>query len=85
MRPSSTFGYRHIVTASIYQNEEAIGEALREAFKAGIKREDVFFTTKLWQDEREDVEGALRRSLKKLQLDYINLYLIRWISPKLVW
>jgi diketogulonate reductase-like aldo/keto reductase len=58
--------YRHIDTASIYQNEEAIGEALQQAFKTGIKREDVFVTTKLWQDERDDVEGALRRSLKKL-------------------
>lgn len=41
-------GYRHIDTASIYNNEEAIGEALQECFAAGIKREDLFITTKLW-------------------------------------
>lgn len=56
-------GYRHIDTASLYGNEEAIGEALQQCFKEGIKREDLFITTKLWQEEREDVEGALRQSL----------------------
>jgi len=79
-------GYRHIDTASIYQNEGVIGEALQEVFATGkVKREEVFITTKLWQDEREDVEGALRRSLAKLKLDYVDLYLIHWMSPKLVW
>ena len=78
-------GYRHIDTASIYNNEEAIGDALQEAFKTGINREEVFVTTKLWQDEREDVEGAVRRSLKKLKLEYIDLYLIHWMTPKIVW
>jgi len=79
-------GYRHIDTASVYQNEGGIGEALQEVFATGkVKREEVFITTKLWQDEREDVEGALRRSLAKLKLDYVDLYLIHWMSPKLVW
>lgn len=78
-------GYRAIDTATIYNNEEAIGEALQEAFAAGIKREDVFITTKLWQTDREDVEGALRLSLKKLKLEYIDLYLIHWLAPKMVW
>ncbi len=79
-------GYRHIDTASIYQNEGAIGDALQEVFASGkVKREEVFITTKLWQDEREDVEGAVRRSLSKLKVDYIDLYLLHWMSPKLVW
>ena len=79
-------GYRHIDTASIYQNEGAIGDALQEVFASGnVKREEVFITTKLWQDERDDVEGAVRRSLSKLKVDYIDLYLIHWMCPKLVW
>ena len=56
-------GYRGIDTATIYNNEEAIGEALQAVFASGIKREVVFITTKLWQSDREDVEGALRTSL----------------------
>jgi diketogulonate reductase-like aldo/keto reductase len=79
-------GYRHIDTASMYKNEGAIGEALQEVFATGkVKREEVFITTKLYMDEREDVEGAVRRSLEKLKLDYIDLYLIHWMMPKIDW
>jgi aldehyde reductase len=78
-------GYRQIDTASLYQNEDAIGDALQEAFAAGIKREDLYITTKIWQTEKDDVEGAVRRSLKKLKLDYIDLYLIHAMTPKMVW
>ena len=54
-------GYRHIDTAKVYQNEDKIGEALQECFKQGIKREDVFITTKLWHDaDKSNVEEALR-------------------------
>lgn len=59
---------------------------MQEVFATGkVKREEIFITTKLWQDEREDVEGAVRRSLDKLKLDYIDLYLIHWMCPNLVW
>eukprot|EP00347_Sterkiella_histriomuscorum_P006562 403352300 len=78
-------GYRHIDTASLYDNEGAIGDALQECFAEGVKREDVFITTKLWQAERDDVEGALRRSLTKLKVDYIDLYLLHWMAPKMEW
>lgn len=78
-------GYRGIDTATIYMNEEAIGAGLQECFAAGIKREEVFVTTKLWQSDREDVEGALRTSLAKLKLEYIDLYLLHWMAPKMVW
>ena len=78
-------GYRGIDTAAIYANEEAIGDALQEVFATGIKREEVFITTKLWQSDREDVEGAVRTSLKKLKLEYIDLYLLHWMAPKMVW
>jgi len=74
-------GYRHIDTAAIYGNEVEIGEALSEVFKKGkIKREEVFITSKLWNDSHEKamVIPALKESLKRLQLDYLDLYLIHW-------
>ena len=74
-------GYRHIDTAAIYGNEVEIGEALAEVFKSGtLKREDLFITTKLWNDahDKNSVIPALKESLKKLQLDYLDLYLIHW-------
>lgn len=72
-------GYRTIDTASSYNNEELIGEVLQEIFNdltLNIKREDIFVITKNWNDERENVEEALKRSLKKLKLDYVDLYLL---------
>lgn len=74
-------GYRHIDTAAIYQNEIEIGQALKEVFNKGkIKREDVFITSKLWNDAhgKGEVIPALQESLKRLQLDYLDLYLIHW-------
>lgn len=78
-------GYRHIDTASLYGNEEQIGNALEHVFAQGVKREDIFITTKIWQAERDDVEGALRRSLSKLKVDYVDLYLLHWMAPKMDW
>jgi len=68
-------GYRLIDTATGYQNEEAVGEAVRES---GIKREDVFITTKLWISDNgyERTKKAVEVSLNKLQMDYLDLYLI---------
>lgn len=74
-------GYRHIDTAAAYGNEEEIGQALAEIFAEGeIFREDVFITSKLWNDSHAEgqVRPALEDSLKKLQLEYLDLYLIHW-------
>lgn len=71
-------GYRHIDTASSYENEHIIGEALKECFEKGIKREEIFITTKLWHTEYNDIEGAAKRSMEKLGINYIDLYLIHW-------
>jgi 2,5-diketo-D-gluconate reductase A len=73
-------GYRHIDTAALYGNEREVGEGLR---RSGVPREDVFVTTKLWNDSHRR-EAALRAfdvSLTALGLDYVDLYLIHWPAP----
>lgn len=73
-------GYRLIDTASVYGNEDAVGEAVREAIKEGIcKREDLFITSKLWVSDMKNEETAtkgIEASLEKLGLEYIDLYLL---------
>ncbi|XP_028173980.1 aldo-keto reductase AKR2E4-like isoform X2 [Ostrinia furnacalis] len=74
-------GYRHIDTAAIYNTEAEIGEALRMKLASGeIKREDLFITTKLWNTDhkREEVMEAMKESLTKLGLSYVDLYLMHW-------
>ena len=70
-------GYRHIDTAKIYGNEKEVGEAVKNS---GIKREDIFITTKLWNDDHgyESALKAFDKSLKTLNTDFIDLYLIHW-------
>jgi diketogulonate reductase-like aldo/keto reductase len=72
-------GYRLIDTAALYMNEEAVGEAIQQAINEGIvKREELFITTKLWVSDAsyEGAKIAFNRSLTKLGLDYIDLYMI---------
>ena len=72
-------GFRHLDCAERYRNESAVGEAMQEVFKAGkIRREDVFVTTKLWNNNHrpERVQPAFEASLRRLQLDYVDCYLI---------
>ena len=68
-------GYRHIDTAAMYGNEESVGAAVR---KSGIPRENIFVTTKLWNSDHGNPERALDTSLRKLKLDYVDLYLIHY-------
>lgn len=72
-------GYRHFDCAADYKNETEVGEALAGAFQSGlVKREDLFITTKLWNSDHGHVFEACKDSLKKLQLDYLDLYLIHF-------
>jgi diketogulonate reductase-like aldo/keto reductase len=68
-------GYRHIDTASMYGNEESVGAAIH---KSGIPREQIFVTTKLWNSDHGNPERALETSLRKLQMYYVDLYLIHY-------
>ncbi|MCJ1271375.1 hypothetical protein MMC22_011275 [Lobaria immixta] len=73
-------GYKHIDTARVYGTEPAVGRAIK---KSGIPRSQIFITTKLWNNSHnpEDVEPALDASLKDLDVEYVDLYLIHWPSP----
>lgn len=77
-------GYRHIDTAAIYGNEAGVGRGIRES---GVKREEIFLTTKLWNDDMRKgrQREAFEESLEKLGVDYVDLYLIHWpVADKFV-
>ncbi len=78
-------GYRHLDTAERYGNEEWVGEGLRQGLAAsGLKREDVFITTKVYWDKLApgDFERSVEESLAKLKLPWVDLLLIHWNNPK---
>jgi len=76
-----SLGYRLIDTAALYGNEATIGEAMRAS---GIAREDVFLTTKLWNSDQgyRPALAAFERSMSRLEVDYLDLYLVHWPWPK---
>ncbi len=79
MKAALDAGYRHIDTAAVYENEEGVGEGVRQS---GLKRSDIFLTTKLWNTDQgyEQTLRAFDASLKRLGTDYVDLYLIHWPS-----
>lgn len=70
-------GYRQIDTASFYGNEEGVGKGIAQS---GVDRKDIFLVTKLWNDDHgyEETINAFNKSIKKLGVDYLDLYLIHW-------
>lgn len=74
-------GYRHIDTAALYENEVGVGQGLA---RSSVPREDVFVTTKVWNDRHgyDETLKAFDESLTKLGLDYVDLYLIHWPAPQ---
>jgi alcohol dehydrogenase (NADP+) len=75
-------GYRHIDCASVYGNEKNIGRVLNEIFKSGfLKRQDLWITSKVWNDMHDKVVESCRQSLADLQIDYLDLYLVHWPFP----
>ena len=85
VREAIKAGYRHIDTASFYKNEENVGNGIREGLKhTGLKRKDIFVTTKVWNTEQgyENTLNAFNNSLQRLNMDYVDLYLIHWPVTK---
>jgi diketogulonate reductase-like aldo/keto reductase len=80
IRAALAAGYRHIDTAAIYRNESEVGQAIKAS---GLPRSELFITTKLWNDSHayEKALKACDESLRKLGLDYVDLYLIHWPVP----
>ena len=83
VKGAAAAGYRHFDCASVYGNENAIGHTLQELIAGGIPREDLWITSKLWNDKHaeNDVISSCRRSLADLQLNYLDMYLVHWPFP----
>ena len=83
IRRAIELGYRHIDTASLYGNEEAVGQALNDAIRAGdVTREELFVTSKVWNDDQPRAAEAFGESLKRLGLDYLDLFMVHWPWPQ---
>ncbi len=74
-------GYRHIDTAAIYENEEGVGRAVADS---GIDRSEIFITTKVWNTDQgyDPTLAAMHDSLERLEMDYVDLYLVHWPKPE---
>jgi alcohol dehydrogenase (NADP+) len=80
---AAAVGYRHFDCAAVYGNENLIGHSLRKIIEDGVDRQELWITSKLWNDKHgeADVVAAFEKSLRDLQLDYLDLYLIHWPFP----
>jgi alcohol dehydrogenase (NADP+) len=80
---AATLGYRHFDCASVYGNEHLIGHSFQKMLRGGVKREELWITSKLWNDKHaeKDVILSCEKSLRDLQLDHLDLFLIHWPFP----
>jgi diketogulonate reductase-like aldo/keto reductase len=74
-------GYRHFDCASVYGNEAQIGLVFEKLLHSGLRREDLWITSKVWNDKHQDVIASCEKSLADLRLDYLDLYLVHWPFP----
>ncbi len=82
VRTAVEMGYRHIDCAAVYGNEREIGRVLGELIASGVvKRQELWITSKVWNDRHDDVEGSCRDTLRDLGLEYLDLYLVHWPFP----
>ena len=83
VKGAAAAGYRHFDCASVYSNEAEVGDALEEIQQGGVKREELWITSKLWNDKHaeDDVIASCRKSLADLRLKYLDLYLVHWPFP----
>jgi alcohol dehydrogenase (NADP+) len=80
---AARLGYRHFDCASVYGNEQLIGESLQRILRSGVRREELWVTSKLWNDKHgeADVIPSCEKSLRDLRLDHLDLYLVHWPFP----
>ncbi len=83
VKGAASAGYRHFDCASVYGNEGDIGASFEEILRSGVRREDLFITSKLWNDKHgeDNVIASCRQSLADLRLEYLDLYLVHWPFP----
>ena len=81
VRVAAHLGYRHFDCASVYGNQAEIGAVFADLFAGEFRREEFWITSKLWNNEHDDVAGACAKSLRDLRLEYLDLYLVHWPFP----
>ncbi|MDR3750915.1 MAG: aldo/keto reductase [Terracidiphilus sp.] len=83
VKGAAAVGYRHFDCASVYQNESAVGASFEEILRGGLKREEIWVTSKVWNDKHgeDDVIASCRQSLADLRLNYLDMYLVHWPFP----